>query len=247
MVKLDGVTNMKVRKKEHPFDFGTYFPRAYVIKYDPNHYWKNGRRYQDVLYELNYIQPQWRMMWNDFKSLFRVKLLIPRLAYTVGLILLAAKLKDPAFNFLVMGAVGFDNESDTFNNTADSNTITLSGHSVGGADRCAYVTIEVDSDAAPSVTYAGAAMTNMANQANGANGLWVFRTIAPATGSSSVVLSKTSSWGGIHLVTFTGVDQNVPNGHWWTAAATGTGPSLTIGYVSPNDMAYDVILSLIHI
>lgn len=241
-VKVDGVTTMYVRKKKHPFDFGAYFPRAFARKFEQKFSVdEKGKKYQKVIYEHSWIQVQWRWMLKDFKSLFSINYNLARLAYAVGMVLIALKFKDHGLGLLFMGAVGFDNESDTFNNTANSNTITLSTHSVAGANRVAYVNIEVDSDAAPSVTYAGSAMTNMVNQANGANGIWVFRTIAPATGSSSVVLSKTASWGGIQCVTFTGVDQKVPNGHWKTAAATGTAPSLAVGHCTLNDMAYDVI------
>lgn len=145
-------------------------------------------------------------------------------------------------------AIAFDASSQGSNNNTTSLTVS---HTVGsGSDRVLYVFVASDDGtddlAGATVTYGGTSLGSPLTTVSigGTNWLYIWRMIAPPTGTANIVCSSgTNMYLTMIASSWSGVDQTTPNG---TIATAGTPNATSPRSLSATAASGGVVLDFLH-
>lgn len=148
----------------------------------------------------------------------------------------------PPREFTLHHSVAHDGTANVSSAYHFATSVTLSSKTSAGTDRCAVVYVgEGNAGVTLSgITYGGAATTAVSSATNGDVKAYLHRYVAPATGSTDVVVTLSGSGkGSAGVATFEGVDQTTPIRTNSTDSATGvsTSASVTVDPSAVGDMA----------
>lgn len=134
-------------------------------------------------------------------------------------------------------AAAHDGEANFSGRHASAGTWTFSGKTTAGSDRLGVLRFMVaTATAISSVTWNGAAMTQIGTVVRGSSTIYVYRILAPPTSASDVVITFSGATpSGPYLVTsYNGVDQTTPVSGFVTNTGSGTTPTVDVSSAADN-------------